>query len=186
VIDTALTQASEWHARRLIDEDFDIAVNVSARQLIQDDFAARLLTRLERHALPPRCFSVEVTESDLLADIDKARGQLAALFQAGVGIAIDDFGTGYSSLAYLQALPVSLLKIDRVFVQGLVSNPHNRHLVKTMIVLARDLGCAIVAEGIENQEQSALLTELGCELGQGYFYAAAQTSEAFSAWYQAC
>ncbi|SHE79624.1 diguanylate cyclase (GGDEF) domain-containing protein [Modicisalibacter ilicicola DSM 19980] len=176
-LEAAIRQAAQWYAEGRIADEFDVAINVAARQLSQKNFAERLLSLLVDHRLPCQHLSLEVTESDLMVDVETARTQLTLLSRAGIRIAIDDFGTGYSSLAYLKALPVSVLKIDRAFVDGLADNPEDQRLVRMIIALAHGCGCLAVAEGIESRDQAKLLKGLGCDVGQGYLYSAPLTAD---------
>lgn len=170
VVDHAILQLEEWFAAGHLASDFRLAVNVSALQLTQPDFARNLLNRLLRSRLPAGALEVEVTESGLMQNVDLAREQLQLLARHRVSVAIDDFGTGHSSLAYLKTLPVSVLKIDRAFVSSMDTNPQDCRLAETVIDMARNFGCITVAEGVEKPEQADMLQLMGCELAQGYWY----------------
>src|SRR5690606_20446955 len=113
---------------------------------------------------------LELTETMVLADLDAAVHALAALREHGVTVALDDFGVGYSSIAYLQRLPVGVLKIDRAFVSGLPHEDEDRSIVGLIVGLGRALGLEVTAEGIETAEQQAALLTLGCHLGQGFLF----------------
>lgn len=182
VVDEALRQAREWRGRGEVDDDFSIAINVAARQLMTAGFAERVLTRLRYAGLPAHALEVEVTESGLMEDVSLARQTLLTLADQGIKIAIDDFGTGYSSLAYLKTLPVNTLKIDRAFIDDMLHSSHDRNLANTVIQLAHSFGCDVVAEGIENPEQARLLASLDCEHAQGYWFSAPLPAERFLAW----
>ena len=171
VIERAIHQLEAWREAGQVSADFSLAVNVAALQLMQDDFAERLLERLQASRLPPGALEIEVTESGLMQDIDLARRQLQRLAEHGLSIAIDDFGTGHSSLAYLKTLPVSVLKIDRAFVSNMDTNLQDQHLAETVIDMAGHFGCSTVAEGVEKEEQAQMLGDMGCQLAQGYWYA---------------
>nr|WP_299244350.1 EAL domain-containing protein [uncultured Halomonas sp.] len=181
-LEEAIIQTARWYTQGLLEDDFDVAINVSVRQLIQGGFADRLLALLAAHDLPHEHISLEITESGLMVDVETARVQLLRLSQSGVRIAIDDFGTGYSSLAYLKTLPVSALKIDRSFVEGLVDSADDQRLVSMILSLAHGCGCLVVAEGIETREQAALLAQMGCDQGQGYFYLPPRSADELMAW----
>jgi len=170
VVDHAILQLEEWFAAGQLASDFRLAVNVSALQLTQPEFARNLLNRLLRSRLPAGALEVEVTESGLMQNVDLAREQLQLLARHRVSVAIDDFGTGHSSLAYLKTLPVSVLKIDRAFVSSMDTNPQDCRLAETVIDMARNFGCITVAEGVEKPEQAQMLQAMGCELAQGYWY----------------
>ncbi|BDT60470.1 hypothetical protein MasN3_39640 [Massilia varians] len=150
-------------------KDFVIAVNLSARQLRQRQFAERLGATLRRHGVDPRCLELEVTESQLMDQPDEALDALNQLKALGVRLSIDDFGTGYSSLSHLQKFPVDVIKIDRSFL-GDVGN--NGHLVITraIIALGHNLKLKVVAEGVETREQIAFLREHECDQMQGFYF----------------
>jgi EAL domain-containing protein (putative c-di-GMP-specific phosphodiesterase class I) len=149
-----------------------IAVNVSARQL---DTSAPLLVELRsaiaRHGLRPQDIELEMTESVIMSRPDKQAPLLDSISREGFRIAIDDFGTGYSSLSYLQSLPVDKLKIDRSFVRGLPGRRDSEVIVASIASIAQSLGLATVAEGVETEEQSRHLRDLGCDHLQGYLFA---------------
>jgi len=148
-----------------------LSVNLSANDLKQADFVKRLSSIIRKYGIPPEQICFEVTESKLLHDQETARSRLEQLSRLGYRVALDDFGTGYSSLAYLHQLPAHLLKIDRHFVQDMPTDEVKEHLITAMVHIAQGLGMEVVAEGIETEHQVSRLTELGCTLGQGYFYA---------------
>ncbi|WMC11202.1 EAL domain-containing protein [Oceanimonas pelagia] len=179
VIDTAIDQLEQWLAQGAVPPDFRVAVNVAALQLMQPGFADGLITRLAHSRLPPGALEIEVTESGLMQNMELALVQLNQLAAAGIGIAIDDFGTGYSSLAYLKTMPVSVLKIDKAFVERMDADEQDRGLAQAVIHMARILGCETVAEGVERPEQVALLRTMGCNLVQGYWYSPPLNPEAF-------
>ncbi|WP_355662194.1 putative bifunctional diguanylate cyclase/phosphodiesterase [Halomonas salifodinae] len=183
VLEASMQSLTRWCDQQRLARDFCLAVNVAARQLCREGFAADLLARLERHALPVERFSIEVTESGLMADLAQARRQLALLSESGVRVAIDDFGTGHSSLAYLKSLPISTLKIDRAFVTGIAERREDRKLAATITALAHGMECDVVAEGVETRAQAECLVEMGCDIGQGYLFARPLPEEAFLDWY---
>jgi len=125
---------------------------------------------------------LEVTESAVMENSGRAASQLAALDEAGVHLAIDDFGTGYSSLSYLQRLPAKVVKIDQSFVRDLAEGDREQALVRSMISLSHDLDYRVVAEGIETKEAAQILTQLGCDEGQGYFFARPLELANFELW----
>jgi len=146
--------------------ELSMAVNVSARQFREKDFAAVVEAALARSGLPAGRLELELTESMLMADVDSAVEYMHALRSLGVRLSIDDFGTGYSSLAYLQRFPINHLKIDRSFVRPLPDAGHA--LVSAVITLAHQFGLDVVAEGVEDKAQLAWLRDAGCNLVQGY------------------
>ncbi|GEK45947.1 hypothetical protein HPA02_02300 [Bisbaumannia pacifica] len=182
VLEHSMQALTAWLAEGRVPADFSLAVNVAARQLCREGFAQDLLARLRRHGLPVEAFSIEVTESGLMADLSQARKQLAVLDREGIRVAIDDFGTGHSSLAYLKTLPVSTLKIDRAFVTGIAEHADDRQLAATVTALAHGMGCDVVAEGVETRGQAECLIAMGCDIGQGYLYARPLPAEAFLHW----
>jgi EAL domain-containing protein (putative c-di-GMP-specific phosphodiesterase class I) len=118
----------------------------------------------------PHRLRLEITETSLVQDVESARRAISELDAEGVQVVVDDFGTGYSTLSYLQALPIKGLKIDRSFISRLVSDEKSADIVRTVLTLARDMNMYAVAEGIETEQQSAMLSALGCEYGQGYLF----------------
>jgi EAL domain-containing protein (putative c-di-GMP-specific phosphodiesterase class I) len=144
-----------------------IAINVTAADIAEPGFAERILTLAGEAGLIDR-LTVEVTENGLIADLAGAAELLAELRRGGLRVAIDDFGTGYSSLAYLKALPLDTIKIDRRLAQDIAGSPRDRIVVRGVIDMARSLGLAVVAEGVETEEQLALLAREGCNYYQGF------------------
>jgi diguanylate cyclase (GGDEF)-like protein len=170
VLRTAASQVVAWRGSLPDAQDFRLAVNVSPIQLGDEGFVDVIAATLDTTGLPPACLTLEVTESMLLQDIDVACRRLQVLRQLGVRIAIDDFGTGYSSLSYLTQLPVDVVKIDRSFVKDLHIHSGGLVLVKAIVDLATALDLDIVAEGVEQVEEQAILNDLGCVHSQGYLY----------------
>jgi diguanylate cyclase len=168
VLGEATRQAAVWSAQA--GRPIGIAVNLSPRQLADDDVVATVRAALATSGLPARQLTLEVTEGVLVRDVDQVVGQLLALRTLGVRIAIDDFGTGYSSLSYLRRLPADIVKIDRSFVQELGTGNRSTTLVASIIELARSLHLDVVAEGVETAEQHAALGKLACSHAQGYLF----------------
>jgi EAL domain-containing protein (putative c-di-GMP-specific phosphodiesterase class I) len=164
VLDQALAQCRAWADAGL---DLDVSVNVSPTDLVHEDFPVEVAAALLRHRLPPTRLVLEVTESLLMADRERAVRVLERLREAGVGISIDDYGTGYSSLAYVASLPVTELKLDRTFVTSMDS-PRAAAVVTSTLQLARSLGLVLVAEGVEDVATIAALADLDCDVVQGY------------------
>ncbi|MEA2321008.1 MAG: hypothetical protein QOD81_858 [Solirubrobacteraceae bacterium] len=158
-------------ARVFDDGQIVVRVNVSARQLIEPGLTATVAHALAVSGLEPHRLCVEVTESVILDDSDRCVAALQALRDLGVGVALDDFGTGYCSLSYLRRLPIDGLKIDRSFVRGLGHEADDDSIVASVIDLARSLGVAVTAEGVETEEQLARLREGGCDTMQGFLFA---------------
>ena len=165
VLRLALSQARTWvDAGRAI----PVAVNISARSLLDPRFPAHVRGLLDAHDVAPYLLCLELTETAVMTDHDLALIVLQALDSMGVSLSIDDFGTGYSSMSYLKALPVKELKIDRSFVIGMASDPHSAVIVRSTIDLAHDLGMTVVAEGVEDGVTRNNLAAMGCDLVQGY------------------
>jgi EAL domain-containing protein (putative c-di-GMP-specific phosphodiesterase class I) len=146
------------------------AVNLSARQLRQQDLPAVIKSLLETHRVPPHCLELEIAESVFVDDPDTAGRTLGALKDIGVRTSVDDFGTGQASLHYLKRFPFDILKIDRCFVDGIERDASNGAIVEAIVMLSGQLGVGVVAEGVETSEQLAELCARGCNLGQGYYF----------------
>lgn len=170
VIDAGLKQLAQWRSEGRLDPDFILALNVSSRQLMQKTFADDLILKIAANKVPFHCIQIEVTESDIMDDIDHAISQLTVIHQNGIEIALDDFGTGYSSLAYLRKLPIDVLKIDRSFVMDITENKEALLLAESVVAMANIYRLKVIAEGVETQEQHNLLKKIGCLKGQGYLY----------------
>ena len=169
VLRQACEQAARWCRSAA---DVGISVNFSPRQVNAEHFPESVLGALSDAGLPPEALTIEVTERVLVQAAQPVLAHLGELRRAGVRLAIDDFGTGYASLGYLRQLPVDIIKIDRSFVAGLGEDDTLTLLTRTIVQLGRDLGIAVVAEGIESSRQLGLLRDMGCGLGQGYLVAA--------------
>jgi diguanylate cyclase (GGDEF)-like protein/PAS domain S-box-containing protein len=166
----ACRQMRRWQKRYPSEPALSISVNLSGRQFAQPHLIEQVRTILEDTKLDPRSLKLEITESVVMDNIDTATEMLRQLRLLGVQLSIDNFGTGYSSLSYLHRFPIDTLKIDRSFVTQMVDNNENIEIVRTIVMLAQNLGMDVVAEGVETKEQLALLRKLGCENGQGYFF----------------
>ncbi|MGY6500621.1 MAG: putative bifunctional diguanylate cyclase/phosphodiesterase [Acidimicrobiales bacterium] len=167
MLDLALAPMSTW--RQLPGcQDLVVSVNLSARDLTEPLIADHVAAALATHDLPGRALQIELTESAVMTDPDRSLGTLGTLKDLGPSVAIDDFGTGYSSLAYLHRLPVDTIKIDREFVAGLQG--HSLAMIEAIVALAGSLGLPVVAEGVETDEQAAILASIGVPLAQGYLY----------------
>jgi diguanylate cyclase (GGDEF)-like protein len=181
VLDTACTQAAQWHAEGF---PIGIAVNVSARQLDSDGVCDDVRMALEQSGLPAGALTLEITETTLMRDTSETVRRLSAMKQLGVRVAIDDFGTGYSSLGHLRQFPVDALKIDRSFITGLASTHQGESLVQTLVQLGKALSIETIAEGIEVAGELSMLRENHCDGGQGFLFARpldAQATRAFLA-----
>jgi diguanylate cyclase (GGDEF)-like protein len=169
VLRQAVAQAAAWSAST--GTPLRMAVNLSPRQLMDDDVTRDVVAALAESGFPARQLTLEVTEGVLVQDVDRVVAQLQALRALGVAIAIDDFGTGFSGLSYLRKLPADILKIDRSFVSDLAEGNSSASLISSIVELARTLGLAVVAEGVETDGQRRLLRDLRCGSAQGYLFA---------------
>jgi diguanylate cyclase (GGDEF)-like protein len=167
VLETALAQLAEWRAAGL---DLHVAVNLAVQNLLDLRTPGQVAELLSRHGLPAQALTLEVTESLMLHDPQRAGEVLHDLRELGVGLALDDFGTGYSSLEHLKRLPVDELKIDKSFVMSMDTDRANRAIVASTSALGRALGLRVVAEGVESGASAAVLAAIGCDLAQGFHY----------------
>ena len=165
VLAAALAECRRWLDLGI---ELPVAVNLSARTLLDRNFAHDVEQMLAYWRVPGHLLELEVTETAVMADPERARALMELLAELGVVLAIDDFGTGYSSLVSLRTLPVHDLKIDRMFVTEMLSNPNDAFIVRSVIALAHDVGLRVVAEGVESAETLDALRELGCDVAQGY------------------
>jgi predicted signal transduction protein with EAL and GGDEF domain len=166
-INSALQQLAEW---RRAGFDPSVAINLSAVCLRAADLSTRVHHALNLWNIPGSSLTLEVTESAVMPDPLRSFAMLQEVRNLGVRISIDDFGTGYSSFAYFRTLPADELKIDRSFVEKLTSSAADGHIVRTVIDLAHRFNLAVVAEGIEDATTAGILTEMGCDIGQGYYF----------------
>ncbi|HZI20276.1 MAG TPA: EAL domain-containing protein [Pyrinomonadaceae bacterium] len=170
VLQEACRQMRRWQTCFPLDHPLFISVNLSSKQFSQNTLISVVADILKESGVKPQTVKLEITESVVMENIETATGMLQELREIGVQLAIDDFGTGYSSLSYLHRFPIDTLKIDRSFVTRMTDNTENAEIVRTIVVLAQNLGMDVVAEGVETNEQLALLQKLGCENGQGYYF----------------
>ncbi|HEY5712286.1 MAG TPA: bifunctional diguanylate cyclase/phosphodiesterase [Allosphingosinicella sp.] len=171
----AITEAAAWPEKLA---GLRLSVNVTAADMLRPGFAASFLALVRESGFDPARLTVEVTEGGLIEDLGAAASLLAELRSGGLRVAIDDFGTGYSSLAYLKALPLDYLKIDKRLCQDIAGSVRDRIVVRSVIDMARSLGLDVVAEGVETEEQLGLLAQEGCTLYQGFLCAPPVTGEA--------
>jgi diguanylate cyclase (GGDEF)-like protein/PAS domain S-box-containing protein len=169
VLEQACRHAASW-AQRWPDKRLGIAVNLSSRQLLTGDIVDVVTGALEHTGLDPTTLTLELTESTLIDDAVNAQALLHELRDLGCNLALDDFGTGYSSLTYLRAFPISILKIDKSFVRAIGTERQDTAIVAAVIALAKNLGLSVVAEGVETNEQLAVLRKLHCPYMQGYLF----------------
>jgi EAL domain-containing protein (putative c-di-GMP-specific phosphodiesterase class I) len=181
VIDEALRQCQAWLRDGL---SLAIAVNLSARNLVDAEFPAQVAGLLERWQIDPALLEFELTESAMLTDPGRTKLILEQLSSMGIRLSIDDFGTGYSSLAYLKRLPVNEIKVDRSFVMNMDEDEDDATIVRSTIDLGRNLGLDVVAEGVENENVWDRLRVLGCTAAQGYYLSRPVPAAELGSWLQ--
>ncbi len=169
VLDRSLSDVAHW--KTLSDDLPWLAVNVSGAQIHEAGFAEQLSVLLHQYRIEPERLHLEITEEVLIENLARNRRMLHKLDEIGMRIVVDDFGVGYSSLSYLKNFPISVVKIDRGFVRDIVSDPEDQAITRTICALAADLGMQTVAEGVESDEQLALLASYRCSFAQGFLFA---------------
>jgi len=174
----ALAQAARWRSAGL---NLSVAVNVSAVDLRQPNFAEVVRGIIASSGCPPECLVLELTESCLADDPERAAAQFRALKSLGISLSLDDFGTGYSSLSQLRRFPIDTLKIDRSFVMGIADDDGAEAIARTIVALASSFGMETVAEGVETGDQARILRQLGVGQLQGFLFSRPMTTEAFAA-----
>jgi diguanylate cyclase (GGDEF)-like protein len=167
VLQKAIAECAAWHAAG---RDLTMSVNLSVRNLHDPMLSSQVAQMLDRHRLPPQALKLEITESMILSDPQRALATVESLSDIGVRFAVDDFGTGHSSLANLRRLPVHELKIDRSFVTPMLNEESDGVIVRSTIELGHALGLKVVAEGVEDEVTLARLEEIGCDRAQGHFF----------------
>lgn len=181
VLETTCRQIATWESMGM---PLRVAVNFSAQQFKRTDLLREVEDVLRRTGASSHLLEIEITETAAMASPEEARTQIRGLKALGCDVTLDDFGTGYSSLGYLKKLPVSQLKIDREFVNGIPHDEDDARITKSVIALAHSFGMSVVAEGIETVEQEAFLRRLGCETWQGWLFSKAVAPEALQAMLQ--
>lgn len=170
VIETALRQMTLWMQGGLAQKDFMLCINISPRQFRDAQFARNIESQLERINVPSENVIMEVTEHNIIHNIDDAILRMQELINRGISFSLDDFGTGYSSLAHLKNLPVNHIKIDRSFVEDICNDSGDQAMVASILALSKHLGLDVVAEGVEDLDQFHLLRQYGCKIYQGYYF----------------
>jgi len=170
VVEESFNQLAVGIAEGLWDTAQRLSINISARQFHDELFLESVTQLLEKINVPATCIDLEVTEHSVINDVSKAVSKMNALIDKGFTFSLDDFGTGYSSLSYLKALPVTTLKIDKSFIDGLVVDKSDQALVTSIIAISKNLGLIAVAEGVETEEQALMLKQYQCEILQGYYF----------------
>ncbi|WP_328803440.1 sensor domain-containing protein [Pseudomonas triticifolii] len=179
VLTEACSQLKQWHQAKV--RVPKVSVNISARQFSDGQLGKRIANILDQTGLSPACLELELTESILMREVNEAMQILDGLKNLGLSIAVDDFGTGYSSLNYLKQFPIDVLKIDRTFVDGLPSGEQDAQIARAIIAMAHSLNLAVIAEGVETQEQLDFLREHGCDEVQGYLFGRPMPAHQFEA-----
>ena len=169
----AATGLAQLHAELPHTRAVYVSVNASVGELLSDGFADTLIGAIDQAGLSRGRYRLEITETEIMRDPERATEILLALKQEGIGLLLDDFGTGYSSLARLDRFPFDVIKIDQYFVRAMLSDSSARAITASVVKLARNLGMVIVAEGVETQEMADLAGEMGCDYAQGFLYAGA-------------
>ncbi len=181
VLETACRQGQEWAARDML---LRMSVNVSVRQLEQDTWLDLVRNALAVSGLSPSYLDLEITESVIISNADKAVATLSRLKQMGVTLTMDDFGTGYSSLYYLTRLPLNNIKIDQKFIRGLDHDRNDEAITHAIIALSHGLGMRVIAEGVETPAQYRFLAKQNCEEAQGFYIGRPMTAAALTVWWE--
>ncbi|GAB3258656.1 EAL domain-containing response regulator [Chitinimonas naiadis] len=179
VLETALKQLRDWHARGLT---ISVAVNLSARSLSTPDLADRIAAVTSRIGIEPKYLLLEITETAVMSDLALSLGTLARLRLKGFGLGIDDFGTGFSSMQQLSRIPFTELKIDRSLVHGASEKPHLHVMLQSTIEMGKKLHLTTVAEGVENPSDWQLIRLLGCDVAQGFYVSKPVPGDALAGW----
>ncbi|GIG71281.1 putative bifunctional diguanylate cyclase/phosphodiesterase [Phytomonospora endophytica] len=182
VLRAGLKHARDWAIQG---RPLTVAVNLSPRTVADPEFPTVVDGLLAEYGVPPERLTLEITEDGMVGDPDRPLPTLHRLHELGVRLSVDDFGTGYSSLSYLRRLPVHEVKIDRGFVQGMATDAGDLAIVRAVVDLSRHFGLSVVAEGVESEMTLALLTEIGCDIGQGFLFSRPLSSERLEAWLNA-
>ncbi len=168
VLKKACDQVKMWHEQKV--NDISIAINISQGQIMDDDFVIRTMKIIRESNLDPRYIEFEITETMLSGDSEDTMKKLNQLKDFGISISLDDFGTGYSSFNSIHELPIELLKIDKSLMDNVFKVKKTKVMLESIINLAHKLDLKVIAEGVEHEEQVAMLRSLNCDLIQGYFY----------------
>jgi EAL domain-containing protein (putative c-di-GMP-specific phosphodiesterase class I) len=177
VLNESCRQLSAWRDGNSLYDELGISVNLSLKQFDKSDLVERVSAILKSNNLPPHLLRLEITESHVMENAGKTAEVMNKLRELGVKISIDDFGTGYSSLSYLHQLPVNYLKIDRSFVSRMQNNREKNEIVRTVLLLAENLGFQVIAEGVETEQQADQLEMLNCDFAQGFLYSKPVTAD---------
>jgi EAL domain-containing protein (putative c-di-GMP-specific phosphodiesterase class I) len=178
-LERSIAECAAW---RKDGREMSVAVNLSVRNLLDRDLPKEIARLLSAYGLPPEALQLEITESMIMSDPERALATVSRLSGLGARLSVDDFGTGYSSLANLRKMPINELKIDRSFVSPMMHNESDLIIVRSTINLGHDLGLNVIAEGVEDNPTLEQLAVLGCDLAQGYHVSKPMPAEAFNAW----
>ena len=181
VLDSAIAECAAW---RRDGRELSVAVNLSVRNLLDRELPRDLERLLDAHGLPAEALRLEITESMIMSDPERALVTVGRLSELGVRLSVDDFGTGYSSLGNLRRLPIDELKIDRSFVFPMLRDESDLIIVRSTINLGHDLGLQVIAEGVEDEDTLDRLALLGCDFAQGYHLSPPVPAERFARWLQ--
>jgi len=154
-----------------------MAANATASEICSPGFADRLIAQINSAGVPPHRYKLEVSETEVMRDPEAAEVSLKQVHAAGIKLVLDDFGTGYSSLARLDRFPFDVVKIDQYFIRSALTDPSARAIISSVVRIAESYGMTVVAEGVETVEAEHLCRELGCNYGQGFYYARALTGQ---------
>ena len=176
IMEKSISDFAEWREKYDM-EDITLSVNVSALQFKNKSFVKTLMHLLEDYRMPPEMLELEITESVFIDDIDDVIEKMNILRESGVRFSMDDFGTGFSSLSYLRKLPIDTLKIDKSFVDTVVTDTPTRTIAETIIGMGKKLGFHTIAEGVEDEVQFDLLRDIGCDNIQGFYLGRPMVSE---------
>jgi EAL domain-containing protein (putative c-di-GMP-specific phosphodiesterase class I) len=179
VLESSIAECAAW---RRAGRSLSVAVNLSVRNLLDRDLPREIERMLDAFHVPADALQLEITESMIMTDPERALATLSRLSDLGVRLSVDDFGTGYSSLANLRLLPIDELKIDRSFVSPMLQEENDLIIVRSTINLGHDLGLRIIAEGVEDEPTLESLATLGCDLAQGYHMAKPMSASSFEQW----
>ena len=178
VVKSACSELSRWRTAGL--PEIRMSINISARQLMEDNIVKNIIDTMKDYDVPGRCLELEITENAIMEDMDSVIRKLQELSSHGITIAIDDFGTGYSSLSYLHKLPIHTLKIDRTFLKESRINKGDNTIINTIVAMAKGLGLNVIAEGVESQAQLEYLREIDCSEAQGFLFGKPLPSDVIS------
>ena len=167
VVEESIKQYAKWRA--LYQCTFMLSINISARQFNQEEFVPNLLKLLSDNSVDPYFIELEITESVLIEDFEPVRDKMKKLQDVGIRISLDDFGTGFSSLSYLKKLPINTLKIDKSFIDTILTDSATRIITESIINMVKSLGFESVAEGVEQEQQYKYLHAIGCDVIQGFY-----------------